>query len=322
MSHYTVLVIGDDPEKQLAPFEESTENLERGLLEFVDEEDSYLQKYENESVEMVVMEDDSLKSPYDDIFKQGEMFDQKYVVPEHLQKRQVPHKERFATFETFVADYQGIEERDPDKQRYGYWRNPRAKWDWYSLGGRWTGYFRLKVNATGETGRPGLMTKPAKTGYADQVRKKDVDVKKMRKHARKEAQEHWNEFQKVLAGRELPPRWSEVREKHGTDIEAARKEYNSLPVVIDLNKADLMPFMGALHDRFGCTEEAFLQRAEDNALTSYAILYNGQWYERGEMGWFGMSHNEKDPDEWSREFAKLFDSLPDDTLLSLYDCHI
>lgn len=36
----------------------------------------------------------------------------------------------------------------------------------------------------------------------------------------------------------------------------------------------------------------------------------------------GITINEKDQDKWNEEFNKLFDSIPDDTLLSLYDCHI
>jgi hypothetical protein len=34
--------------------------------------------------------------------------------------------------------------------------NPDSKWDWYSVGGRWAGYFKLKPGATGELGEPGV----------------------------------------------------------------------------------------------------------------------------------------------------------------------
>jgi len=32
--------------------------------------------------------------------------------------------------------------------------------------------------------------------------------------------------------------------------------------------------------------------------------------------------DEKDEGEWKAEFRKLLEGLPDDTLLSVYDCHI
>jgi hypothetical protein len=38
------------------------------------------------------------------------------------------------------------------------------------------------------------------------------------------------------------------------------------------------------------------------------------------MGWWACVSDEKD--NWSEEFAKLLDEIPDDTLLSVYDCHI
>lgn len=40
------------------------------------------------------------------------------------------------------------------------------------------------------------------------------------------------------------------------------------------------------------------------------------------MGWFGCVSNEKEIDQWLVEFDKLIDSLPPETRLSLYDCHI
>ena len=51
-----------------------------------------------------------------------------------------------------------------------------GKWDWYQLGGRWTGYFSLKPGTKGVTGAPGLMTAPATGGRVDQARKKDIDL--------------------------------------------------------------------------------------------------------------------------------------------------
>ena len=54
--------------------------------------------------------------------------------------------------------------------------------------------------------------------------------------------------------------------------------------------------------------------------TSYALLKDGEWYAKGEMGWFGMSSDEKE--NWSEELDKLIKSLPEDTLLTIVDCHI
>ena len=37
---------------------------------------------------------------------------------------------------------------DPVTGKKGYWYNPNARWDWYSVGGRWAGQLKLK-NAEG-----------------------------------------------------------------------------------------------------------------------------------------------------------------------------
>jgi hypothetical protein len=40
------------------------------------------------------------------------------------------------------------------------------------------------------------------------------------------------------------------------------------------------------------------------------------------MGWWGMVSGEKEQSNWNAEVADLLVDLPEDTLISLYDCHI
>ena len=49
------------------------------------------------------------------------------------------------------------------------------------------------------------------------------------------------------------------------------------------------------------------------AFTTFAVIKDGKWYERGEMGWWGVVSDEKNKDEWRAQFANLIDSLPDKT---------
>jgi hypothetical protein len=56
--------------------------------------------------------------------------------------------------------------------------------------------------------------------------------------------------------------------------------------------------------------------------STFAVLKEGEWYERGEMGWFGIVDRELAAEEWDTKFYDLIDDLPGDTLLSVYDCHI
>ena len=54
----------------------------------------------------------------------------------------------------------------------------------------------------------------------------------------------------------------------------------------------------------------------------FCIVIDGEWYERGEMGWFGCTSNEKEKDEWGKEFFNLLKDLPEDSEVTNVDFHI
>lgn len=122
-------------------------------------------------------------------------------------------------------------------------RNP--KYDWWVIGGRWRGFFKLKRGAEGKLGEPGVFDNPPFLD-ADQAPKGDID------------------------------------------FQATRGAYAKCGT------------------RF-CT---------------HAVLKDGIWYQQGEMCWFGVVADEKDPAAWQEEFDKLLAGVPDDALLTVVDCHV
>ena len=57
--------------------------------------------------------------------------------------------------------------------------------------------------------------------------------------------------------------------------------------------------------------------------TPYAFITpDGEWVERGEMGWFGVGSNEMDKDEWDVRFREYLKTLDKDIILTQVDCHI
>lgn len=61
----------------------------------------------------------------------------------------------------------------------------------------------------------------------------------------------------------------------------------------------------------------------DNTTTPYAfVTTGGEWVERGQMGWFSLSSNDKDEDDWDKEFRDYVKSLGSDVRMTLIDCHI
>jgi hypothetical protein len=299
MSHFSTMVIGNDVEAQLAPFHE---------FECTGVDDQYIQNV------------DILATAREEYAK---------------------HADGGESFAAFAQGWYGAEpivDGEPDlagPHKYGWLRatadgdvvelidrtNPNKRWDWWQIGGRFTGMLKLKPGAKGIVGRPGLMTQPADSlaGYTDSARKGDIDFAAMRDEAEAEAAETYDAVHLVIAGRPVDS-WPTVRERYPENIDAAREAYHAQPVVRDLAKHDEHRWIEV--ERFLVSREAFLQSARDGAGVPFAAVKDSQWYERGKMGWFACVSNEKDIDQWRREFAELIDGLPDDTLLTIVDCHI
>jgi len=209
--------------------------------------------------------------------------------------------------------------------------NPNSHWDWHQVGGRWNGFFKLKPNPKGAVGRgePGLQRlnqdyRPPARDRADQCLKGDIDIEGMKGEAGQRAAKEYDKYSALTAGCPKPLAWEEVQKKHTengeTDWEKARNEYGEQPAVKAL-RSDHDAFWWDLDD-FQCSRGEYIDRARANAIRTFAVVKDSQWFERGSMGWWGCVSDEKDEGEWSKQFSGLVDSLPDDTLLTVVDCHI
>jgi hypothetical protein len=333
MSHFTVLVLGDNPIEQLAPFQENNMgDCPAKYLEFRDDEDEHLSAYNTETSERVQMPDGRLLLTFDEEFevKGDSLFDRKHVVPAGLVKREVPFKEIYPTFEAYMEGYCGYSARDARTGRYGHWSNPNSKWDWYQLGGRWSGFFKLRPYAVGLAGKPGLMTEPAPEGYVDQAFKRVIDFAAMRAEAAAAAGARYDRVVGLYGGplEPLELEWKALLEDASMSIEAKRAAYHAQPQIVRWNAAAKKDPEHAVfgfftqYEEFAIPREVFVKRAADGAATTHAVIKDGRWYERGDMGWWGCIANEKDADRWNQEFAKLLDEAPDTTLMSVFDCHV
>jgi hypothetical protein len=146
----------------------------------------------------------------------------------------------------------------------------------------------------------------------------------MKDEAGLRAAKEYDKYSALTAGCPKPITWEEVQRKHTkdgeTDWEKARNEYGEQPAVKAL-RSDHDAFWWDLDD-FQCSRGEYIDRARANAIRTFAVVKDSQWFERGSMGWWGCVSDEKDEGEWSKQFSGLVDSLPDDTLLTVVDCHI
>lgn len=290
MSHFTVMVIGDNPEDQLAPYDESIQTAPRITGEVSDEEKQrMIEYYKNEKgIEY---------STFDELYKEkGE-------------------------------DWNGNSwKKDGDKWVSITTYNPDSKWDWYQLGGRWTGFLKLKEGSDGEVGEHSLVSeRRAKPGYADAALKKDIDFEFMKNNAAEKASEWYDKVMNLIGHTEPNKPWCEFVEKvknKEITIDEAREQYYTQPRLIEAKKhtEELGWFFEV--DEFLQPKEEYVKTERDAAVSTFAVLKDGVWYERGKMGWWAVVHDEKDQDVWNSKVSELIDSVDDDTLISIYDCHI
>jgi hypothetical protein len=307
MSHFAVIVVGDNVDAQLGPYNEQPVAGDPYVsLVFEDKTDEYRAKYATASMDVWRLPDGNWLHGYQS-------------QPEGAVKEQLLCSEAYPTFEQFCLEWYGATANA--EGRFGYFHNPSAKWDWYMVGGRWTGYFKLKPGATGRLGTPGVFGDPAPAGTADSACVGDIDFDGMAEEARARAAETYNKYEQAVAGIDVPPLWSVFQTQHPS-VDAARKAYHDLPYIQALRAAGLLPGLRDPVVVYGCGREEYLRRAGVNAYTPYAVLKNGHWLSIGDMGWFGMSHDKVSKDDWCVHVDTLLRSLPSDTLLTVVDCHI
>jgi len=292
MSHYTCMVIGPNPEKQLAPYSEHIQTEPRVTDEVSeDDKNSMIEYYKNP-------ENGGLDLPFDELYtEKGEDWNN---------NSWEKHDDVWVEVTTY---------------------NPKSKWDWYQLGGRWIGFLKLKEGATGEQGECGMMTEPAKEGYVDATTKGNIDIAGMRKEAADNAAEYYDKVYEVIKDTPQHTSWSEFIKKVEAEefnFDIARNQYHDQPRIKALNTPEVREIVGYFVDAddFNVTKEEYVQQASNRALSTFAILKDGEWYEKGKMGWWAMVTNEMEQKEWDEQVTKMFDELPDDTLISIYDCHI
>lgn len=309
MSHFTCLVIGPNIEAQLQPFHEyectGTD---------VDRTEEARAEYERQTKTMARNDaTGELVDAYDDRFYRD-------PTAEEIAKHGPFHGSGFGGG---CPSYSSKDWGDGEFVRLIKRTNENAQWDWWVIGGRWTGFFPLKERATGVLGRPGLMTPRAEAGTADQCRKGDIDFERARAEAEKEAAEDFAKWERCFADAPTPEPWSAFFDRigEGYSTEQARQDYSRQVALTRWERVKDHDYRCPV-STFGLDRQAYIDRCRNGALVPFAIVKDGKWHERGSMGWWGCVSNEMDTDAWNEQVQRLYDDLPDDTMLTIVDCHI
>lgn len=277
MSHFAVFVIGEDVEGQLAPYQE-----------------------------------------YDD----PTGYETELDITERVRKTAA---ERGMTPAECASDYYDLPlletGGEPDfggRHRSGYhtldengeldraisYDNHNSRWDWYSIGGRWSGFLLLK---NGER--------------ADSAALSEIDFDGMKQAAAEKAARKWDMIREAVGN--IPfRRWEEIRDS-GADIETARQTYHSQPAIAAIREKLENDFL--FDDPLEIISRDREEYIEETALSSvlpFAVLKDGEWREEGRMGWWAMVSDRKPKGEWLREAWEMIRSSAPDTEITVVDCHV
>ena len=158
----------------LAAYEESTDNPR--FLEFMDESESAEKGYLTDKTQVVRSSDGSLIPTYSHLFYDRFVV-RDNVILERFSKEDGGDRETkesksltlipdyplssLYSFERYCEEYCGY--RQDSDGRLGYYCNPRATWDWYSIGGRFPGELLVREDTKEALRLPRSRTKRLNT---------------------------------------------------------------------------------------------------------------------------------------------------------------
>lgn len=281
MSHFAVTVISKnkgDIDALLAPYQQNNMgDCPKEFLEFVDVEPEARKEYETETITKIKTQDGKLLWPWDEEFRVSGTYGRgtnTHKIPDDCEKIEILKKDAYPSFDQFMSEYMGYK-IDQETGKYGYWENPNAKWDYWTIGGRWSGIIKDNLGFK-----------------ADQSRIKDLNF----------------------------------------NLDQGKYEYAIRFWEINVEKQKLLP--GEEEEEYFCfyTPEYYLNRykSKEEYATSEAefstfalITPDGQWHERGSMGWFGFDDSDRESIQDFRDFfKKTIDTTNPEYFLTIVDCHI
>lgn len=192
----------------------------------------------------------------------------------------------------------------------GVWKefssyNHNSRWDWYCVGGRWSEY----IESIGFSNKEPI--------------KSNINFDNLLKKTSERASARWTKAIDCFnqnRGDQPFKTWKEVLNIPDIDIAKKREIYNSQPEVKAFCRLE-GPF--DLLDEYLVSKENYIEKAKKEIILPHAFLSEKTgWIERGSMGWFGLSSEDKETSDWYDEFIAFFNSLPEDEEIHFIDCHI
>ena len=263
MSHFVVLVSAkneEELESRLAPFDENLD-VEFCVIAQADGVETQAKKIIKE-----LDAEDDLRERYQTMLENGEG-------------------------ESILCDWHGAC-RNPDTGNWGYWHNPDAKWDWWMIGGRWTGLLASDYDPTQDPANREICGICKGTGDRDGWVYYELDENGERVRRFKDAWAEEMNGCNSCKGTGVVTKWpTQYKSFEGDTVLVGHVDWQGLK-----------------------------DKSDGDAITFAVVTEEGQWVERGNMGWWAIVTNEDEGyPEW---FWQYVEQLPKDQRLWVVDCHI
>lgn len=291
MSHFTVLVIGDDVEESLAPFDENIE-----LAKYVEYTREQLIAKSREEIE------DYKNGRYAEYLADPVKYKAECTNDYHMKylEENFPKKLQWTDQEHYEEAIRYYEPEDIGTNGEVYsTRNPQGYWDWYQIGGRWAWGITVKPGTTFDTPNfswgwsPEEKAKALETLQTDSALLKDIDFDTM---VASDIQKYTERYNIIINWDNTP-----TEEKFGRFWWAN----------------DEIEFVKAGHSL-----QEYLDEFIPHPLSAYAYIHNGIWNARGKMGWWAYSDDKFTWAEWKKFFTEFISTLDPETRITFVDCHV
>lgn len=305
MSHYSLVVFGSDVSDKLAPYSENDNDY------FLDENvtDAVLSGISNHY--SIDVKNIAFEELLEKILEWGD-----YVVITESEFEEDGHPE---------TSYVLVDEEQTKVIAINDYFNHDAEWDWYSEGGRWTSFFKVKKDVSEndyEVDINGDNSNSIVKGYADSIRKKDIDFESMREDFIAEYLPIYDQYQDLTKGMPAYKNIEMIKEENSSlsseDIFNIHDDQEVVKMIHNLDGEH--PLKSYVNKKFMFSLEEFTLSRDEFKKYKGVSAYTPNSY----IGLDGLFYSKEgmSEEEHKKQFQEYLDSIPDDTWMTIVDCHI
>lgn len=211
--------------------------------------------------------------------------------------------------------------------------NPEGRWDWWVIGGRWSGYFIARGPAVGLIWGPSDNDEEG-NAIGDGLLRCDggpigaLDLAVMRDRGEAAARNRYQRWAAIQAACPPAKGWEHFAglvHVGAATIDEARTAYNSQPAIAAARETGLTGWFDSCPiEEFLPGEDEYAAAARGTAVPGYALVtLEKEWLAPGEMGWFGHSTDGPGERDAYQVQANLYlDQLDPAVLVVAVDCHV